>query len=64
MDSSSSSAVERLRGRPRTWLELGRPDRPLPYLPGQAVSLESELRPRLWRWYSPANAPRPDAPAA
>ncbi|WP_138759206.1 globin domain-containing protein [Modestobacter altitudinis] len=33
---------------------------PLPYLPGQAVSVESELRPRLWRWYSPANAPRPD----
>jgi NAD(P)H-flavin reductase len=33
---------------------------PLPYLPGQAISLESELRPRLWRWYSPANAPRPD----
>lgn len=37
-----------------------RPTTPLPYLPGQAVSLESELRPRLWRWYSPANAPRPD----
>jgi len=33
---------------------------PLPYLPGQAVSVESDLRPRLWRWYSPANAPRPD----
>jgi NAD(P)H-flavin reductase/hemoglobin-like flavoprotein len=30
------------------------------YLPGQSVSLESELRPRLWRYYSPANAPRPD----
>jgi NAD(P)H-flavin reductase/hemoglobin-like flavoprotein len=37
-----------------------RPDAPLEYLPGQAVSVESELRPRLWRWYSPANAPRPD----
>jgi NAD(P)H-flavin reductase/hemoglobin-like flavoprotein len=33
---------------------------PLPWSPGQAVSVESELRPRLWRWYSPANAPRPD----
>jgi NAD(P)H-flavin reductase/hemoglobin-like flavoprotein len=33
---------------------------PLEYLPGQAVSLETERRPRLWRWYSPANAPRPD----
>nr|WP_221203197.1 globin domain-containing protein [Modestobacter versicolor] len=37
-----------------------RPDAPLEYLPGQAISLESELRPRLWRWYSPANAPRAD----
>jgi NAD(P)H-flavin reductase/hemoglobin-like flavoprotein len=37
-----------------------RPNAPLDYLPGQAISLESELRPRLWRWYSPANAPRPD----
>jgi NAD(P)H-flavin reductase/hemoglobin-like flavoprotein len=36
------------------------PGTPLEYLPGQAISLESELRPRLWRWYSPANAPRPD----
>jgi NAD(P)H-flavin reductase/hemoglobin-like flavoprotein len=37
-----------------------RPRAPLDYLPGQAISLESDLRPRLWRWYSPANAPRPD----
>jgi NAD(P)H-flavin reductase/hemoglobin-like flavoprotein len=37
-----------------------RPSSPLEYLPGQAVSVESDLRPRLWRWYSPANAPRPD----
>jgi len=37
-----------------------RTTQPLPYLPGQAVSVESDLRPRLWRWYSPANAPRPD----
>ena len=28
--------------------------------PGQSVSLETDLRPRLWRYYSPANAPRPD----
>jgi NAD(P)H-flavin reductase/hemoglobin-like flavoprotein len=33
---------------------------PLRYLPGQAISLECERRPRLWRFYSPANAPRPD----
>src|SRR3954454_24758289 len=33
---------------------------PLDYLPGQSLSVESDLRPRLWRWYSPANAPRSD----
>jgi NAD(P)H-flavin reductase len=40
-----------LRVRPRT---------PMSYQPGQSISLETELRPRLWRYYSPANAPRPD----
>jgi NAD(P)H-flavin reductase/hemoglobin-like flavoprotein len=30
------------------------------YLAGQSVSLETDIRPRLWRYYSPANAPRPD----
>jgi NAD(P)H-flavin reductase/hemoglobin-like flavoprotein len=39
---------------------LVRPRAGYDYLPGQSVSLESELRPRLWRYYSPANAPRPD----
>jgi NAD(P)H-flavin reductase/hemoglobin-like flavoprotein len=34
---------------------------PLGYLPGQSVALESPLRPRLWRYYSMANAPREDA---
>ena len=33
---------------------------PVPFLPGQYVSMTSELRPRLWRMYSIANAPRPD----
>jgi NAD(P)H-flavin reductase/hemoglobin-like flavoprotein len=37
-----------------------RPTAPLEYRPGQAISLEIDQRPRLWRWYSPANAPRPD----
>jgi NAD(P)H-flavin reductase len=40
-----------LQIRPRTRYE---------YQAGQSVSLESDLRPRLWRYYSPANAPRPD----
>ena len=30
------------------------------YHAGQSVSLETDVRPRLWRYYSPANAPRPD----
>lgn len=33
---------------------------PLAYLPGQSVSMESEARPRIWRYYSMANAPRDD----
>ncbi len=37
-----------------------RPEAPLPYVPGQSLSLETDLRPRLWRYYSPANAPRDD----
>jgi NAD(P)H-flavin reductase/hemoglobin-like flavoprotein len=37
-----------------------RPETPLPYVPGQSISLETDLRPRLWRYYSPANAPRED----
>jgi NAD(P)H-flavin reductase/hemoglobin-like flavoprotein len=37
-----------------------RPHTRYDYQPGQSVSLESDLRPRLWRYYSPANAPRPD----
>jgi NAD(P)H-flavin reductase/hemoglobin-like flavoprotein len=33
---------------------------PLPYLPGQSVSVESPERPRVWRLYSMANTPRDD----
>jgi NAD(P)H-flavin reductase/hemoglobin-like flavoprotein len=36
------------------------PDRPVPYHPGQSVAMEVQGRPRLWRYYSMANAPRPD----
>ena len=37
-----------------------RPAHPLRLPAGQSVSLETDLRPKLWRYYSPANAPRPD----
>ncbi|MBO2455311.1 flavohemoprotein [Actinomadura barringtoniae] len=36
------------------------PDRPLDYLPGQSVAVELPSRLRQWRYYSMANAPRPD----
>ncbi|REE98048.1 globin domain-containing protein [Thermomonospora umbrina] len=36
------------------------PDQPLPYLPGQSVAVETTSRPRHWRYYSMANAPRAD----
>lgn len=35
-------------------------DEPVPYQSGQYVSVETPQRPRLWRYLSPANAPRPD----
>src|SRR2546429_6220699 len=34
--------------------------RPLTYLPGQHISVQTPHWPRLWRTYSIANAPRPD----
>ena len=32
----------------------------LDFLPGQSVAIETPSRPKLWRYYSMANAPRPD----
>lgn len=37
-----------------------KPDQPVPYRPGQYISVEVPQRPRLWRYLSPANTPRPD----
>jgi NAD(P)H-flavin reductase/hemoglobin-like flavoprotein len=37
-----------------------RPEPRLEYCPGQSVAIETAARPRLWRYYSMANAPRPD----
>lgn len=36
------------------------PDQPVFYRPGQSVAVECPDRPRLWRYYSIANAPRLD----
>jgi len=35
-------------------------DRGYPYRAGHAVPVEVLSRPKIWRYYSPANAPRPD----
>ncbi|GAA1809347.1 hypothetical protein HC028_26160 [Planosporangium flavigriseum] len=37
-----------------------RPDLPYPYVAGQSCAVEIPDRPRLWRYYSPASAPRLD----
>jgi len=37
-----------------------RPDQPYSYQPGQFIDVQVPRWPRLWRSYSPANAPRPD----
>ena len=37
-----------------------RTSEPVPYRAGQYVSVETPQRPRLWRYLSPANAPRED----
>jgi NAD(P)H-flavin reductase/hemoglobin-like flavoprotein len=37
-----------------------RPNYRLPYRPGQSLSVETPTRPRLWRWYTPANMPAED----
>jgi NAD(P)H-flavin reductase/hemoglobin-like flavoprotein len=36
------------------------PERPVAFRPGQYMSVEVPQRPRLWRYLSPANAPRED----
>ncbi|GAA1825816.1 globin domain-containing protein [Agromyces salentinus] len=36
------------------------PDPALEFEPGQAMAVEIPARPRLWRYFSPANAPRAD----
>ncbi|GAA4204286.1 globin domain-containing protein [Actinocatenispora rupis] len=37
-----------------------RTDVPYPFAPGQSAAVEFARRPRLWRWLTPANAPRSD----
>lgn len=37
-----------------------RTEEPYPFAPGQSFAMELEKRPRLWRYFSPANAPSED----
>ncbi len=50
--------------RERLTRDLGvvrvQPDHPVPYQPGQYVSVETPQRPRMWRYLTPATAPRED----
>ena len=39
---------------------LVRPEARIDYVPGQSLSIETPSRPKLWRFYSMASAPRPD----
>jgi NAD(P)H-flavin reductase/hemoglobin-like flavoprotein len=48
------------RRRPDLAVLTLRPDLPLPYRPGQHVSVQVPRWPRVWREYSVANAPAPD----
>jgi NAD(P)H-flavin reductase len=36
------------------------PHAPLPYRAGQSLAIEAPMRPRLWRYYTPATLPGPD----
>ncbi|HEY0452565.1 globin domain-containing protein [Actinophytocola sp.] len=54
------TVVERLRlGRDLAIVRV-QPDFAVPYHPGQYVSVETPQRPRMWRYLTPATAPRED----
>jgi NAD(P)H-flavin reductase/hemoglobin-like flavoprotein len=52
--------IEHERRRPDVAVLRVVPDSPVPYRAGQSLSVHTAHRPRLWRYYSPANAPRAD----
>ncbi|MFE5670447.1 globin domain-containing protein [Agromyces sp. NPDC056523] len=56
--SAEVTSVER-RGLDIAVIQV-RPEPDLPFLPGQSIAVEVPARPRLWRYLSPANAPRAD----
>ncbi|MEV0461296.1 globin domain-containing protein, partial [Catellatospora methionotrophica] len=56
----TAEVLEHERRGPNLAVFTVRPNMPLTYRPGQSVSVECPLRPRVWRFLSPANTPRAD----
>lgn len=56
----NATVVERQRASRDLAIIRVRPDQPVPYRPGQYVSVETPQHPRMWRYLSPATAPRED----
>ncbi|MGL5862794.1 MAG: globin domain-containing protein [Phycicoccus sp.] len=55
-----AEVVERTRASSSIAVFTVRPAERLDYRAGQSVAVNSEHAPRVWRYLSPANAPRPD----
>ena len=64
VERGPASWLGRVLGHRRVGWDLARitvqTSEPIPYRAGQYVSVETPQRPRLWRYLSPANAPRAD----
>ncbi len=56
----SAQVLEVDRRAPEITVITVRVDGDLRYLAGQSLTIETALRPRVWRFMSPANPPRPD----
>jgi NAD(P)H-flavin reductase/hemoglobin-like flavoprotein len=56
----TGTVVERKQVLPDLAIIKVRADQPPPYQPGQYLSVEVPQRPRLWRYFTPATAPRDD----
>lgn len=56
----NGTVVERRRLGRDLAIVLVQPDQPLPYHPGQYVSVETPQRPRMWRYLTPATVQRED----
>jgi NAD(P)H-flavin reductase/truncated hemoglobin YjbI len=55
-----AEVVEHSRRNAHLAVVTVQPNGSLPFLPGQSISICTHLRPQVWRYLSPANAPRPD----